>query len=192
MDTLNGMQRDRFAQSWQQALWLVIAGMLPAHPGAALAKVPSVTVSADQPLRFGTLLIPFAGSRSVSPNGSVTDLGLYAVGNDPVGPAQFTITYDRGNESRRLIDITVQVFLSANQVIKVGGVEGLVSDLVSDIPGSGDFRTGGQVRLTIRNCKERRCSLSFRVGGKIAVSRSSGGASLVLPLSASVAVLSVD
>lgn len=192
MDKLNLMPRDRITQAWQQRLGLVTACILAVQPGTSLGKVPSVTVSADQPLRFGTLLIPFSGSRSISPYGSVTDVGLYAVGNDPVGPAQFTVTYDRGNESRRVLEITLQIFLSPNQFVRVGGVEGLVSDMASDIPGSGDFRTGGQARLTIRNCRERRCSLSFRVGGKIAVSRSSGGASLVLPLSATATVLSVD
>ncbi|WP_298283091.1 DUF4402 domain-containing protein [Novosphingobium sp.] len=154
------------------------------------AKVPQVLVRADQPLRFGTLLVPLSGSRTVSPQGQITDIGLFEIRNDPVGPAQFTVTYDRGNESRRSIDIEIQIFLSGSQRIRVGGVEGQVSQLTSDISGSGGLMTEGSVRLTIRNCRERQCSVSFRVGARIDLTRSAGGASLVLPLSATATVLS--
>lgn len=168
------------------SVMLVLAGM-----GQACAKAPEITVTTNLPLRFGTLLVPASGSRTVSSRGQITDSGVFTVGNDPVGPAQFTVTYDRGNESRRSLTIKAQVFLSGNQRFKAGGVEGQLSQLESDIGGSFGFLTDGQIYLTIDDCRERRCSVTFTVGARLTVSRSVGGANLVVPFSASATVLAV-
>lgn len=175
----------------RRALVTVVAGLAAVLAGPACAAPPAVTVSADLPLRFGALLVPASGTRIVTSRGQVIDTGLFAIGEDPVGPAQFTVTYDRGNESRRPIDVDVQVFLSGSGKVRIGAVEGELSQLESDIRSAGGGRDEPIVTLTLTDCRERRCSMTFRVGGRLDVLRTSGGAGLVIALGATASVLAV-
>lgn len=155
------------------------------------AKEPEIVVTADQPLRFGTLLVPASGSRTVGARGTVVDAGLYQVGNEPVGPAQFTVTYDRGNESKRSINVVVQVFLAGAQGVRVGSVEAQLSGLESDIAAVSGLPSDALATFTIANCRERRCTRTFRVGARLSLVRAAGGAEVVVPLTALASVLAV-
>ncbi|MDE2561126.1 MAG: DUF4402 domain-containing protein [Sphingomonadales bacterium] len=177
------------------AAWLC----LPLPLGAiALGDTPNVTITADQPLRFGTLLVPASGTRTVGPDGSVLDSGLFGIDGDPVGPAQFTVTYDRGNNGNQYgragngnITIVVQVIFAGYQTVRSGGVTGQLSDLTSDLQGSGNQLTGSVATLTLANCMTRTCSQTFRIGARLDVTRAAGGGQLVFPLPATAAVIQV-
>lgn len=178
---------------------LAAVACLPLPWGAvALADQPSVTITADQPLRFGTLLVPASGTRTVGPDGSVADSGLFGMDGAPVGPAQFTVTYDRGNNGNQYgrggsgnVTILVQVIFAGYQTVRSGGVTGRLSDLTSDLQGAGNQLTGSVATLTIANCSQRRCSETFRIGARLDVTRASGGADLVFPLPATAAIIQV-
>jgi hypothetical protein len=171
------------------ALVIAVLAGLVAQPG--LAREAEIVVTSDQALRFGTLLVPAAGSRIVSARGTVADVGLYQIGNDPVGPAQFTVTYDRGNESKRSINVVVQVLLAGGQRVRVGSVEAQVSGLESDIAAISGLPSGAIATFTMVNCRERRCTQVFRVGAKLDLVRPAGGAEVVVPLTASATVMAV-
>lgn len=157
----------------------------------AHADPASISVSADQPLRFGTFVVPAAGSRSITAEGMVTSNGILSIGSDPVGPAQFTITYDRGSESPRSISILVQVFLSGGQPITVQSVTGSLSSFDTDLPGTTSLAPGVPAIFTIADCTQRQCRQTFHVGARLDVTRSSAGASLIIPLPVTASVLAV-
>jgi hypothetical protein len=108
---------------------------LLAGPGAA-AKVPQVEITPDADLRFGSILVFGSGARVVSPSGSVTDLGLHSVASGDTGPAAFTISYDRGNESRRAIDLEIELVFAQPSAQVLGGVSGRLSAFETDLPGA--------------------------------------------------------
>lgn len=175
-----------------------ILGLAALCAGPARAATPSVTITADQPLRFGTLLVPFSGTRTVGADGSISDSGLMGLAGNPTGPAQFTVTYDRGNNSFHShgrgggdITIVVQVIFAGYQTVRSGGVTGQLSGLTSDLQGNGNQLTGSVATVTIANCVARTCSQTFHVGATLNVNRASGGAQLVFPLPASAAVIQV-
>ncbi|MCY1669501.1 DUF4402 domain-containing protein [Novosphingobium sp. SL115] len=155
------------------------------------AKTPEILVTSDLPLRFGTLLVPSAGSRTIGSSGTVQDSGVFQIGNDPVGPAQFTVTYDRGNEGNRTINVVIQLVVNANQKVRVGAVEGQLSQLESDARTPSGATGGALATFTLANCRERRCSRTIRIGGRLDLSRTAGGAQLVVPLAASAILLDV-
>ncbi|MFM5930716.1 MAG: DUF4402 domain-containing protein [Novosphingobium sp.] len=160
-------------------------------PQAALADQATVTITPNAPLRFGTLLVPTTGTRTVNAFGVVSDSGLFTVGGPATGPAQFSLVYDRGNESRRVINIQIQVTFSGLQQVTAGGVVGRLSQLDTDLPVSIGTMTGTTMTLTLRGCAQRRCGTSFRVGGRLQVTRNYGGGELVFPLPAVATVLAV-
>lgn len=88
---------------------LLPAALLAASP--AVAAAPSVTVNADQSLRFGSFFTDSAGSRTVAANGSVSGTAIIPVTGTSPGPAQFTITYDRGNNANTAYSLLVSVLL---------------------------------------------------------------------------------
>ena len=168
----------------------IVMGVLLQAP--VRADPAAVTVTAEQDLRFGTFAVPSAGWRSVSTAGAVAGSGILSFSGDPPGPARFTIVFDRGNESRRAIDVLLQVIIVAPQSVVQGGVTGTLSGLATDLGGAAGTLGSLTTTLTLANCRERRCSRSFNVGGRIDVARSGGGANLRIPLSATAIVVSVN
>ena len=166
---------------------LCLAGM--ATPGTAAAD--SISVMAEQDLRFGTLVVPFSGTRTVGVNGSIDDSRVMSLGGAPAGPARFTITYDRESGSNRPLNILVQVYINGGQSLSDGGVTGRLSRLETDLPGSAGLLSGSVATFTIEGCRERRCSRTFRVGARLQVDRSQGGAQLAFALPVSAAILAV-
>lgn len=167
---------------------LVLAAAALTMPAPALAAPESLAITADTSLRFGTFVVLSAGSRTISASGAVTNSGIFPVSSAPVGPAQFTVTYDRGNNSRFPLGITFQLLLSNVSPVTQSGVRGTLSGFVSDLPGVPVLVPGRAVTITLPSCATRTCSATFRVGARLDVTRASGGAALtiVLPMTATL------
>lgn len=155
----------------------------------ALAAAPSVTVSADQALRFGSFFTDTTGTRTVSATGSVTGSAIVPLSGAAPGPAQFTFTYDRGNNANVTYSLLISVLVpgSASQVR--GGVTGKIARFDTDLPGVSALLPGQTAQVTLVGCQRRICSRTFRVGGTLEVARTSGGAALAIPLPIVVTVL---
>ncbi|OYW73561.1 MAG: hypothetical protein B7Z37_21035 [Verrucomicrobia bacterium 12-59-8] len=159
--------------------------------GAAFAppgQAATVSVSYDAPLRFGKFVVPVSGSRTVSTTGAVTDNGVYPIVSSTTGPAQFTVTYDRGNESSLPLTVLLQVQITG-QAASSGSVTGTISSFSTDIPGVLGLLPGSLASLTLTNCRTRRCATSVRVGGQLQVTRTSGGAELTVPILVTASVI---
>lgn len=152
--------------------WLVAGGA---------AQAATVSVSYDAPLRFGRFVVPTTGTRTVSPTGVVTDSGVFAIAGDPVAPAQFTITYDRGFESTTPLTVLMQLQITG-EVANSGNVTGSISTFTTDLAGASPFFPGSFLSLTMTSCRSRRCAQTVRIGGSLNVTRNSGGAKLTVPI----------
>lgn len=153
------------------------------------ATPPSLDLMPQRDLRFGTVVVPEAGSRTVSASGTVTNEGIMPMGYGSARPAAFTLTYDRGAEENRPISITVEVVLSSIPPVSDSGVTGSLSSFDTDLGGGLVTLIPGQpITYTISNCTSRVCSVDFHVGARLTVTRSTGGANLSLypPITARV------
>ncbi len=160
----------------------MIAAALVGATSPALAAPKSLTITADAPLRLGTFVVIASGSRSVTASGAVTNISVVPIASSPVGPAQFTVTYDRGNNSQKPLSILFEVILGAVSPVSQSGVTGSLSAFTSDLAGAPVLQPRQAYTYTIANCVARTCSKSFRVGARIDVTRASGGAALTIPL----------
>lgn len=159
-----------------------VIGPALATPQTALAAPASVEAIAESDLEFGTFAVPSSGWRALSPAGDLRDSGILAFPGARIGPARFSIVFDRGNESRREIDVLVQVMIIAPATVTTGNVTASLSGIVTDLPDAGASPAGTILTLRMANCRERRCTTSFSVGGRIDIVRSSAGATLRIPL----------
>ncbi|RJY09147.1 DUF4402 domain-containing protein [Aurantiacibacter aquimixticola] len=149
-----------------------------------------VTIRAESDLHFGTFMVFGTGRRTVSANGLVTDDAIVALEGSTPSPARFTVTYDRGNQSRRVLDIEIDLHVYDTSRVTVDGIEADVSSIQTDIPGATRLESGRPIRISIPNCRTRICTSTFSVGGTLTVSRSYGGASLTVPLPVYVELVS--
>ncbi len=176
----------------RRALLPALAWAVLSWAGAAAADPPSVSVTHIAELRFGSFLVFGSGSRLVGPSGQIIDSQIYPTPAEPAGPAQFTVSYDRGNESRRPLRIVIELALSAAPPVVLGGINAALSNFTSDLPGGGVLAPGQVVTVTLDNCTQRVCSRTFRIGGRIDVHRSWGAGRLTFPLLVDAAVVAVD
>lgn len=183
--------KPRLAVRTRKVSWAAGAALALIIPQAALADSASLSVTTDQQLRFGTFVVPSTGSRSVTSTGVVTNNAVLPIGSDPVGPAQFTIIYDRGSNNGKPISVVVQVFLSGGQTVRSGNVSGTLSAFDTDLPGIPNLLPGLPVIITMANCTQRQCTQIFHVGARLDVSRSGEGASLIIPLPVTASLLAV-
>lgn len=166
-----------------------IATVTQAVSAQSVPLVGNLTVVQADRLRFGSLIVPVQGRRTVTVNGAVIDQDIYAsVLPDPVGPAMFTLTYDRGNNGRQALDIEIFVILPSSLEVVTGGVHARLTDLTTDT----GAMTGPTTVVTLRNCMTRICTATLRVGGTLSISRSQGGAALTVdvPVQASILLIS--
>ncbi|MFL0354958.1 DUF4402 domain-containing protein [Erythrobacter sp. GH1-10] len=171
------------------SLLLVCAFLFPVSVRAA---PPEVRIVPDRELSFGSFMVFGSGSRTISANGGVIDVSIVPLeGNTPV-PAHFTVLYDRGNNSRHVIDVELELVMSSPVPVRVGGVEGKLSAFETDLPQALRIRPGQAIRISLPNCRTRVCSQSFQLGARLDVTRDFGGASIVIPIPFDVAVISVD
>jgi len=183
------VHRVRIAPSFRFARPALLAISLAATADAALAAAPSVDVTADQTLRFGSFFTDTAGSRTVSASGTVTGTAIVPVTGASPGPAQFTINYDRGNNANTNYSLLISVLVPSTASQISGGVSGTISRFDTDLPGLGVLLPGQTVQTTLIGCQRRLCTRTFRVGGTLQITRTAGGAQLAIPLPVVVTVL---
>ena len=164
----------------------LFAGLVAAADQAAAA--PTLTITPDRALRFGTMVVIDNASRRVSSSGEITDATSTPGRTGDAGPGGYTIAYDRGDGSLRPLTITLQITFAPVQTLGQSGMAGGVTAFETDLPGAGEILPGHPVTATIRNCTSRVCSLSFSFGARLDVSRAGlgGTANLAAPVSATV------
>ncbi len=159
---------------------MVLLLALTAVPADAAPPLLTITPGAD--LRFGTFAVFGSGSRTVTAQGAVVDNAIFSEPGSVTGPAEFLLSFDRGNESKFPIDVIIELVLSGPNMQQVGGVSGTVSAFTSDLPGAPVIVPGQPVTVSMLRCPSRVCTRSFRVGGRLDVTKYHGGASLAIPL----------
>ena len=156
------------------------------------AKTPQVRVKSEGELAFGTFMVFGNGARIVGASGSVSDFSITPLEGTRARPARFTIEYDRGNESKHVLDVTLQVSLSLPVTHRQGGVEARLSALETDLPGYSSISSGELIELRFENCRTRICSKSFHVGARLDVNRQFGGANLIVPIDVDARVVTEE
>jgi hypothetical protein len=167
----------------------VLGAGLASAAAPALAAAPSVTVNADQALRFGTFFTDTTGTRTVSATGAVTGSAIVPLTGTAPGPAQFTFTYDRGNNANVAYSLLISVLVPGTASQVSGGVTGTIARFDTDLPGVSVLLPGQTAQVTLVGCQRQICSRTFRIGGTLQVARTSGGAQLAIPLPIVVTVL---
>ena len=133
-----------------------------------------------------------SGSRTVGATGTVSDSGIVPVEGRAPAPAVFTISYDRGNENNFVLDIVLDLVISAPPMVRQEGVEARLSGYETNLPGALRIDAGRAIRLTMSHCRTRVCTRTFQVGGRLDVTRQFGGASVVVPIPVDVTVISAE
>jgi len=174
------------------AAWLatLLAPTLMSLPAGA--KVPQLSVTPLSDLRFGGLVAFGNGSRTVTATGSVLDSGILPGLSGDIGPALFMVAYDRGNESKRTLNLRIEVVLSEPPALDASGISARVSGFDTDLPAVGRIQPGRPFTITIPNCAARVCSATFAVGGRLDLTRNHGGADLRFPLAMDALLVSTD
>lgn len=151
-------------------------------PAAMAATPPAFTATADQPLRFGTIVSAGGGSRTVGADGSTDSNGIFPLGDRASGPAQFTLNFARGSGDHTSYQLIFQFSLPKPSAINVGGTRGELSAFTTDLPGVPDIRPGQVATYTLPNCVSAMCSVTFHVGATLSVTPAQGGGNLTFPL----------
>lgn len=175
--------------TWYVAACLA-AVLLIAMPLAA--KPQEVRVRSQSQLSFGTFMVFGSGSRTVSVSGMVVDNAIAALDGSQPRPARFTIEYDRGNESKHVLEVTIELVLSAPSSARFGGVDARLSAFETDVPGHARVASGEVMTIRLANCRERVCSKTFSVGGRLDVTRSFGGARVDIPINVDARIVAAD
>ncbi|MBI1402873.1 MAG: DUF4402 domain-containing protein [Porphyrobacter sp.] len=159
-------------------------------PAAALAKPQEVRVRSQGELSFGTFMVTGQGSRTVSITGAVLDTAIFPLDGSQPRPARFLVEYDRGNESKQTLDVTIELVMTVPGSLRFGGVDARLSALETDLPGYPRVASGEAVTIRFANCRERVCATSFAVGGRLDVTRSFGGALVNIPIAIDARIVS--
>lgn len=149
-----------------------------AAPQAAHAD-SSLELVAGSPLDFGSLVVLGSGTKQIGADGAVSANGLVTVRGTREGPAQFTLTYRPERRTRTAI---IRLFIGSVPQLSAGGTTGTVTDLVTDLPGLRAFLPGRSQIYTMPPCPPPSCTVTFRVGGRLALSGGATGASFTFPL----------
>ena len=149
---------------------------------AQAQSVSTLTSSADQTLRFGTIVTGGSGSRTVSASGAITDSGVFPVGVQSAGPAQFTLTYYRAPGDLRFLLLTFQITLMSVPKVSVNGVQGSLTGFTSDIPGAPTIQPGQTVNYILPLCLQTLCTVTFHIGATLNIVQPNTGANLTFAL----------
>jgi len=158
---------------------LALGGVMAAPAGA---KPQEVRVRSQNSLHFGTFMVFGTGSRRVSATGAVADTAIVSLEGSQPRPARFTIEYDRGNESKQALDITIELVLSVSGSLRFGGVDARLGAFETDLPGHPRVAAGDIIVVRLNDCRSRICQQTFSVGGQLDVARSFGGARIDIPI----------
>lgn len=148
----------------------------------AAAASSSLTASADQALRFGTLVTAGGGARTVAPDGTTTNAGVFPLGDRASGPAQYTITFARATGDKFIYTLMFQISLASVPNVKTSGLQGSLGSFTTDLPGVPTLIPGQFATYVMPNCVTAVCSITFHVGGTLSVVRTNGTAALSFPL----------
>lgn len=171
-------------------LFLAIThGFVPV-PAAAQAK-SGVRVVSERDLHFGRFALSDRGYREITPAGEVFDSAIFSVPGGNPGPAQFTLSYDRGNNGRQRLNLRFQLVFAPASVTTVNGVVARLSAYQTDLPGATRVNAGQAVFVDIPNCVQRICARTFHVGGRLDITRNFGGASIAVPIPITATVISI-
>lgn len=155
----------------------------------AAAATDSIALTSVNALQFGSFVVFGQGSRTISASGGVSDFAVVPVGTAPVGPAIFTLVYDRGNNSQKAITVVMQLQLTAPPPVAVNGVSGNLSGFTTDLAGYPAIVPGDVMNVTVAGCTTRTCSVTFRIGARLDVVRSTGGGTLTVPIPVNAVLL---
>lgn len=175
------MEQARLAVRTGLRLCAVAAALFAPGPVHA-ASTATFIATADQPLRFGTMVTANAGSRTVGADGSTSNNGVFPLGDSVAGPAQFTMTYTRASGDHNCYQLVFQFSLPSVSPAKSGGIQGSLSAFTTDLAGVPVLSPGQTASTTLPTCVAASCSVTFHVGATLNVVRSTGGASLAFPL----------
>jgi Domain of unknown function (DUF4402) len=166
-------------------------GFAIGYSSCASAAQESLSLTVNSDLRFGSFVVMASGARVVNATGAVSNIGIYPIASGITGPAQFTVTYDRGNNGRKSLDIVIEVSMGSTSTVRSGGVTGTLSAFTTDIAGVPSISTGQIVTLTILGCTTRLCTRTFRIGSRIDVSRSGTGRTIAIPIPMTATLVNV-
>lgn len=169
----------------------MLAAAAAGLPTGAFGAPAQIQITPQSDLRFGSFAVMDRGYRIVGPSGNVQSVGIFSINNGDTGPARFTISYDRGNNGRRLLNLRIQLVLSSAPVVLQGGVEARLTAYQTDLPGYSTVTAGQIIEINIPNCVQRVCQTSFNLGGRLDVDRNFGGAQVSIPIPADVVLISV-
>lgn len=159
--------------------------------GNLLARDGEVRVEEVNTLNFGSFVVMRSGTRTVGPDGSLTDTGVLRVSGEIPRPAQFKVVYDRGGPSRLPLDIEISIVLPQSLTFNRDGLVASLAKLKTD---QASQSASSNFQLKIARCQTRLCSASFRVGGSLAVSQAlgSGSVTISIPVTATITSRSVS
>lgn len=149
---------------------------------AARAASASFVATADQPLRFGTMVTVSSGSRTVGADGSTINTGVFPLGDSASGPAQFTMTWSRATGDRSAYQLIFQFSLPSVPNVSKGGVQGSLSGFTTDLAGVPTLAPGQTATTILPVCVSSSCSVTFHVGATLNIVRSTGGGAMTFPL----------
>ena len=179
-------------RSARGALAALACASLALGPAPARAVPAQVRIIPESELNFGTFMVFGPGSRTVSASGAVSDVSIVDLEGNTPAPARFTVLYDRGNNSRQVLDIEIELVMSPSVPVRVAGVRGELSAFETDLPQALRIEPGRPIRISLPNCRTRVCSKSFQLGARLDVDRQFGGASLAIPIPFDATVISDD
>lgn len=168
------------------AAMALLVGSQPAR-----ADTPQLRVTPVNDLRFGSFAVMSDGYRVVRPDGSVQSSGIFSAGTAGTGPARFRVSYDRGNNGNRRLDLEIELRFAAAPVVTQGGIVAELKQYQSDLPGYATVAAGQAVTVRIANCRARVCETTFNLGGRLDVERNYGGGTVVLPIPVDAVLISV-
>ena len=76
--------------------------------------------------------------------------------------------------------------------VSQAGVTGSLAGFVSDFPGAAVLVPGQVFTYTMPSCPTRTCSKTFRIGARLDVTRTSGGAALTIALPMTATLIAAD
>lgn len=162
------------------------AGLGAAAISGAPIRAGTLDLVATRPLDFGAVVVLGSGSKQIDPDGTVASMGLATVGGQREGPAEFTLTYRPGAQTRAA---TVLLSIGAGGGLTSNGSTGTLADLATDLPGIARLRPGETRVLTLQPCPPPQCDTVFRVGGRLTIAGGARQTTFSFPLQVTARLL---
>lgn len=168
-----------------------IAAVLCLLAASTVHAAPGLAIVSDTALRFGSFVVPGTGSRTVTAAGQVTNTNVFPVSGAVTGPAQFTLTYDRGTNATGQILVTVLLTLAQPGSFSQSGLKATVSSFDTDLQGIPLLTPGQSLLFAMPPCASPVCTQVFHVGGRIDVTQPGNGGAVTVPLTIGATLIAV-